>query len=536
MGSPHGGRYVTKPFRITRVPAVLVFVALLAPTVPARALEQDPEYPAGTLDLLEVVRLTLKRDPNITLARETVRQYEGAFQQASGAFDNTFTFGQSVSRTSTTYVSNDPTVPNNYSIDTTQSSLSSSWLLRTGQTLTPQIGLVRSAYADWLGLGTQNTGSVTFGITQPLLRGRGRAGVTAAERSAELTLQSNALTLRHTISERIRNAAIAYFNFVAARENLDAKVRAEDNARATLDATRKLAEAGEQARADVVPTEADFLDKRAARVQAEQALSKARFDLGTTIGLPQDETRRLPLPAQSLPKIDLPSLPGPAVTERYVREALDRRLDRKAREAARKASEALLDGSRDAMRPKADLQLSAGYQGFTSGWGFKEYFTPLKPDGAPLTFSASFSVLLPTKNTAARGAFVAQEAIVRQNQVLVDELSVQVGGNVASVLADLRRDVLQHESAARAAELYAVALANDQVRLKRGVTTVSNVILTRNYAVAAILNELTIRLNIIRSLVDLRFETGTILSGVDDTESVDIEHIIGIPFPAEAQQ
>ncbi len=527
---------MTKLLRIGRASAVLLVVVPLLVGGTAWGAEPDPEYPAGTLDLLTVVRLALEHDPNITLARATVRQFVGAFQQASGAFDNSFTFGQGVSRNSTTFVSGDPTFPNNYATDTSQSSLSSSWLLRTGQTLTPQISLVRNAYPDWLGLGTQNTGTVSFGITQPLLRGRTRAAVTASERSAELVLQSNIWTLKHTISERVRNAALAYFAYVAARENLDAKVQAEEHARSTQEATRRLAEAGEQARADVVLSEADYYDKRASRMQAEQALAKARLDLGTTVGIPQDETRTLPLPAKVLPKIDLQSVPGPALTERYVKEALDRRFDIKAREATQKGSSALLDGSRDAMRPKADVQLMGGYQGFTSGWGFENYFTPLRPAGAPVTFSASLSIQLPTANTAAKGAFIAQEAIVRQNQVLVEALATQVGGSVATVLSDLHRAVLQHESAARASDLYRIALANDQVKLKAGVTTVNAVILTRNYAVAATLNELTVRLNIIKGLVNLRFETGTILSRKGETESIDVQHLIGIPFPLEAKQ
>ncbi len=508
---------------------LLGIAASLLAAIPAVAQPVDTDYPPGTLDLPKVVRMTLERDPNIALARENVRQNEGALRQSSGKFDNIFSLGQSVGRTSTTYVSPDPTLPKYYSTDTTQTSLSSSWLLRSGQTLATQVGLTRTAYEEWLGLGVQNTGIVSFAITQPLLRGRRGAGVTAAERSAEMTLESTAWALRHTISERIRSAAVAFFNLVAAVEDLGTRTSQEANALELLEAMRRLGEAGERPRSDAVPLEADFHERATDRIRAAQGVAKARYDLGIAIGIPYEEIRDLPLPGAALRKFDLATIPAAAETGRYVKEALRRRLDLKARAASRQAAEALLDGSRDAMKPRADVALSGGYQGFGSSWGFSNYFAPLKPSGAPLTFAASLSVEIPTTNAAAKGAFVAQEAVLRQSRIQESDLQSLVGARVGASLAELRGYALQYGSNVKALEAHRLAEANEQRRVKGGLATVSSLVQLRNYTVSATSAELSSRLNVVRSLIGLRFEMGAILTGAEGFESVDLERIVSVP-------
>ena len=130
-----------------------------------------------------------------------------------------------------------------------------------------------------------NLGTLTFQIRQPLLRGRGRDAVQAAEHSAEREVAASGLDLRHTISQRLMVVVSQYWQVRAAESNLDVLRANEASARELLANTRKLIAADQVPAADVVQLEASLAAAESSRIGGERDLFAQRQSLGREIGL-----------------------------------------------------------------------------------------------------------------------------------------------------------------------------------------------------------------------------------------------------------
>ena len=123
--------------------------------------------------------MTLEHDPNVAIEATRVDTARGSLQIASGQFDPIVTSGLSQT------TSREPRSPSS-SRETRilEGTLGVSKEFRTGLVLEPAL-LLDNTQDVTAGSGPLNTGRLTFRLRQPLLRGRGRAAVQAAELSAE---------------------------------------------------------------------------------------------------------------------------------------------------------------------------------------------------------------------------------------------------------------------------------------------------------------------------------------------------------------
>jgi hypothetical protein len=149
---------------------------LLALSGGIAALAQDPP---GGLTLMDAVRLTLAHDPNVAIEAARVDSARGALLIASGIFDPVV-----VSKLSQANTKVPLTLSTQQDTRILEGTVGVSELFRTGLQLEPQVLLDRTQDVG-AGTGAVDTGTVTFQIRQPLLRGRGRAAVQAGELSAQ---------------------------------------------------------------------------------------------------------------------------------------------------------------------------------------------------------------------------------------------------------------------------------------------------------------------------------------------------------------
>src|SRR5262249_4104271 len=143
--------------------------------------------------------------------------------------------------------------------------------LRSGLVLNPAVSLASTVSNETLtGLPGPptivNTASVSFMLRQPLLRGRGRRVVDAAEQSARREAEASGLDLRFTTAQRILTVASQYWTLVSARQNLAILVANEDRSRTLLATTRRLIEADITAPAEAVQLEANLSAAEAQRI------------------------------------------------------------------------------------------------------------------------------------------------------------------------------------------------------------------------------------------------------------------------------
>jgi outer membrane protein TolC len=473
---------------------------------------QEPPAGAG-LGILDVVRMTLERDPQIAFDEASLQLSRGALAIATSRFDPVVTSELTEADTRTP-----ESVSSSSESRTLHSTVDINKLFRSGLSVQPQLDLLRTDDVT-AGSGAVNDGTLKLIFRQPLLRGRGRTATGAEELAAERDLAASGLDLRQTIAERIQAVVTQYWTAESAARNLDVLRESEDSSRNLLENTRKLIEADQVPAADLVQLEANLAFKESARIGGERQLFAARQDLGREIGLDAAEIRRLPLPSDPFPEIDPDAVPSPAAAERWIAVALDRRADLRAARERRAGSEIRRRAAENALLPQLDFLVTPSYSGLMPGGDTVSFFSPLYRNIPGAGASAGFSLSLPIGNHRARGALLQADAVLRQSSLAIDLLAKGIGADVPAALDAVAQNALQLDKARQAVRLFERAVVNEEKKLRAGSSTLLDVISQRDRLTSARQSEVSSELALALSLLDLRFTTGTLLAEGGEDEA-----------------
>ena len=298
------------------------------------------------LSLLDAAQITLSAQPQITFQREQVIVAEGLLQAATGRFD--MRLGGSVDSGRTTTPLRLQDQPANLTTALTNQTRFTFGLdkpLRSGLIISPVIGVTRTGL-NYDPLAT-NRAAVSFGVTQPLMRGRGEAVVTAAETAARYDLSATTATCA-TAALSVYQTAVAYWNYVAAYRNLEILQASEARARRLVEETQTLINAGNRPAADLRQVNGNLVERTALRTAYQQSVFEARQTLGLAMGLQADRAAALPSPADPFPPL-ADNLPPPGDPQ-LLDTALASRADPRPRASA---SAARKRDRRRARRPEA---------------------------------------------------------------------------------------------------------------------------------------------------------------------------------------
>jgi outer membrane protein len=476
------------------------------------------------LSLAETVRLTLAHDPNVALGEAQVDSARGARLVAAGAFDAVVT--QSVTAVETAK----PGPGDGHEL---QSTLSVSQPLRSGLTVTPSIDLDRQD-GGVPGSAPGNQGTVAFTLRQPLLRGRGREVVTAAEIAAERELTAAYLDQRQRIAERLFAVSSQYWTAKANEQNLDILRIAERSSRELFETTRKLIEADQTPAAELVQVEANLAANESARLGGERALFEARQTLGREIGLTAEEIAALPSPADPFPTLTPSRETDPAAAAAWAAAARDHRDDLLAARERQAASAARLKAAENALLPGLDLVLAPSYTGLDAGSGIGPFFSPLVRNVPGLSSVISLSLSWPTANHRALGSRLQAEAALRQAALAGDLIGVQIGADVGTALEAVGKTAEQLARARDAVRLFERAVGNEEKKLQAGSSTLLDLFSQRDRLTAARQNEVSAALALALAILRLRLETGTLLApGGEARAAVDPSRLVTLPSQAE---
>jgi len=477
--------------------------------------------PAGSLTLMDAVRMTLARDPNVAIEVARVDAARGALQFASGQFDPVVASG--LSRT-------DSNVPDSLSSSqetrTLQNNFGVTKQFRSGLILAPQYQLSRS--------GDLTAGTVTFQLRQPLLRGRGREAVQAAELSAEREVVASGLDLRQAVSQRVLVVASQYWQVRAAEHNLEVLRASESSSRELMENTRKLIAADQVPAADLVQLEASLAAAESARIGGERDLFTERQSLGREIGLDPGEIAALPLPSDPFPDIRPAAVPTAGESRAFIDLALRHRADLEAARQRQVETDLQRRAAENALKPQLDLVLAPGYSGLSDGSSAGSFFSPLFRNVPGASSLLSLALSWPTLNQRALGALLQVDAARRQNALVVDLLAKGIGADVPAALDAVGRDALRLEKAREAVRLFERTFANEEKKLRAGTSTLLDLITQRDRLTAARQTEVASELNLALSLLDLRFRTGTLLGNRGSLGEVEISRLTTLPSPGES--
>ncbi|HEU4727051.1 MAG TPA: TolC family protein [Kofleriaceae bacterium] len=508
-----------------------LLAAARSPAGPPEMAAAASSAPERGLSVLDAVRATLTRSPDIATAAQELESSRGALEAASGRFDVVLD-AQLGERGETTPAA--PAVPGQApstgegpsTTYTTDYQIGATQELRWGMKVQPHVSVSRLAGSGFDPAQTEAHLGVT--VTQPLLRGRGTAATAARETAASIDASAAALRARHVVATRVLATVQAYWSCRAASETVEILAHAEERATVFLDEERRMVEAHERAPAELHQVRAALAEARANRTDATRAYLVARHQLGLAMGLTWREIDALPAPADPLDTTRAAAAVPPDA-ERLIGVALARRSDLRASRIAARSSEVLVGAAEGELQPRLDLSAELGYTGAASGNGPSPLVTTIGHDILGLNFFAGLVLQLPTPSRQARGALRQERARLATLDIAARDLERTIGANVARNLGELAALQRQLASAEEAVDDYLAAHDNEVRKLRSNLSTEFDVLQIDSRLTAAQLSAVRARASVLQAIAQLRFETDTLIDGKDDGGALTREGLLSIP-------
>ncbi|HEX2095310.1 MAG TPA: TolC family protein [Longimicrobiaceae bacterium] len=497
------------------VQGALASLLLVAATDgPGRA--QSPA--GGPLTLAEVVRTTLAASADVETARLEMQRQAGALRATRGTFDPRV-WATAIATQDRVLSAPVPEASGSASPSritepgtTMEYGLGVDHRLRAGVVVSPRVLLARTGVPGSMDL-PQNRASASLGVLLPLGRGWGGGVAVARERAAGVAYRASSADLRHRSAQSVLRAVRAYWGYVAAVRKREVLRESEQRAAKLVEETRTLIAADERPAVDLVPVQANLASRRAARLAGEQAVTQARRELGTAMGISADSLQALPSPELAFPTLP-ETVPADAVLARAaVEQALRQRADLAAVHGRRAAAQDLLKGVRNELRPQVDVNLRVGYTGAEDGREVSRLVTPFAGAERGLHASVQLSYGLPLGNRAAGGEAMQTAAADREAEVAAAELTRKIELDAAAAAETFRRSIEELALASEAVRLHASAVEGETQKFRLGTSTLFEVMAAEESLTSATLIEIDSRVRYATSLAQLRFEAGTLIGG-----------------------
>lgn len=460
---------------------------------------------AGTvpLSLVHAVQVALRRHPALVSARSNLELARGVTLTARGPFD--VTLGGAVRHDH--YVPPEFDAASRSRIDTTTLEASASTNLVWGTNLVASVGLSRIGTSRPIGSTVYQEAIPQLAITQPLLRNAGRTGAASGVLAGEFAERAAEHTVAHVAQLQAFNVIDAYWTLVAAEAELVLFRDATARSQRMLQETQVLVDADRRPRGDLRAVEAGYASRRRDLAEAERARVRALHSLRLAMGLEITEAADW-APTDPFPTPGVPPMAPMQLAER----ALTVREDLHAAEATVRSAVAAERGADHNTLPRLDLTAAVGYSGANVRDGVGRYFDALGRNIGGVTASGGLNLEVPLDNSAARG--VAQQATAQR--VLAEtaraDLARNLRTNVFAAYDDLRAEVRALEAAREAEAAYAQALEDERAKLRAGLSTVLDTVLTEDLLTGATRSRIATELELARALARLRLELGSLPS------------------------
>ena len=512
-----------------------VFFLFTGMLLPPRAVSesnpnptQNPPFESG-LRLMQAVQITLYEQPAVLISQQDVVRSRGNLQTEAGMFDPALTSSvdYQVNTYAPTYYENIQFGIGDRTYTTTQSTVGLQKMTRYGFSFGPSVQIARShGITDYMFPTSSNQAIVFFTVNVPLLKGRGKEAADADEMAAEENLKASILDLEQTISQSVLSTTQAYWQYLSAQRELAVLKQMEDDARKTLDDTRELVKGDQQPASDLQTFEANLAQKISQRVAGEQALFEARQDLGLAMGLAYGAINSLPLPADPFPddetRITTPVLMNP---DALFQKALTKRADFLALKKKENAARILLTSANNNVLPQLDINAGVGYAGLQNGGEFNEYFQSLGTNVTGANYQAGIKLTYPFGNNAAEGQVLQQRADLQQAVIQTRDLERKINSGIQVAVQALWRALRELKETRSSVTHYRQAVKNEQIKFTMGMASVLDVINMQDRLRDVRLSEVRQRSKYADAVVQLGYETGTLVTADGDGYRIEMNHL-----------
>lgn len=509
---------------------LLLALALAAPAQEGPGASPPPSQPRGqAISLMEAARLALAQNPQIRLAEQAVEASKGALETARGRFD--FTLASSLAQSYNTLplakLYRDAYRRSFQTTNLTSFDMEAKQLLYNGVLLNPYVTVSRTRDTLDYPVLPASQATVQFQVVVPLLKGLGEEATGAPERAAQRDLESAQMSYLHSISLNLYNAINGYWLLRQAQYSLDVNIESEARASKLLEEVRFLVEADQTPRSTMVNLQANLGLKSAQRQAAQRSVLAAAENLANSLGLSGRGVMDMPLAADEFPPPQ--AMPLVAGEDIYRGMAMVRRADLKAAKAKEQAAQENLVAALDAMKPKVNLTLAAGYNGLSEIESYDSYGRSITDGIYGPSVLGKLDFEFPLQNRAARGQMLASKAQLRQAQINHGDLARQVELGVTSALATMAAAARQYADASGSVQNYRQSADDERTKFQLGISTILDVIQVEDQLTSALLNQVAALQGYASALARLRYETGTLLSGDPRTASLSRESLTTPP-------
>lgn len=348
---------------------------------------------------------------------------------------------------------------------------------------------------------------VSLSYLQPLLRNGWTDYATSVQELAELEALRTDQGVRRARQKVLLDVANAYWDLVAAREQLDVAEKSLALTQAQVDQDQRRLDAGLGTEIDVLQAQADVATREEQRLLRD-------FEVRTAA----DGLRELLFPGTDAALWDTALVPGTPLPDEassagippwptVMETAITRRPELREQRTRIDEAELRHKQTTSEKKPQLDLDLTAASQGFETSQGdaFDSAFAYEFP-----TYRASLVFGVPIGNTTARYAEKAAWAEIRRARLEYDKLETTVVADVRAAVRDVYFAVESVRATRKTLELAQRQLAAEQARYAVDQSTNFQLLQFQTDLATAMSNERRARVTFARSLVKLQSAQGVL--------------------------
>lgn len=480
-------------------------------------IESQPGYERITMSLEECIKLALDFNPDLQIVRMERQKSDFDLMMAKGEFDPLLkavgTYINAVEEASPEYKLFGNIDSYEVFRTSTKTSLAGKLGYGTMYDVTFDFNKEETTFNRFI---EEWNGGLTLTLSQPLLRGRGRAANLArvwiggnAQTMTEMQLR---VALMSTLSEVIK----AYWDLVGAIEAVTVREQALANAERLLDISNKRLEIGTGAAIDVLQAKAGVVTRQSDLISAQSRVSDAEDLLKQILNM-RDGDR---FSAKHILPSDRPKVSSFVIDEiskagkdldQSIEVALQRRPEMFS--ALLEIKNAEIDKKRAAneMLPQLDVSGSVfqgGRDHYQSG-----VFEDIR-DRTDNSWIVNVQGSIPIGNRLARGQYEKANLTLREAEQRRERTKQEVMLKVRMAHRALVTSQILVESNRQACKLQETNVAAEEKRLQLGVSTSYRVLQVQEDLTMAQVQELTARITFEKALVDLRLSEGTLLDSI----------------------
>ena len=390
------------------------------------------------LSLKNFLELVMANNTDIQVTFLSLETPRNNITSVYGAWDPNAT--ASFSTTRSTSAATNPSQSENASLGSTSKSLSQPFSLSYSQALDTgtsyQVSFGGAKYSYNNSFSSYNpsiTSSMSFAVTQSLIRNRGRYVNRIPLMSAQSNYKRAEFNLRASLLNWVNTAENAYWRVVSARENVRVQEKARETSKANLDFVQKQLDLGAVSPLSIFNPQGQLASADLALSQARFLLEQAEDGLRHQIGIDLDpDLRRLPI--ELTEPVDVSTGGIDLAPENEVRKALDQNPSVKAAAQALDIDDLGIHSAHNSLLPA--LNFTASYAGAGQGGIYTSSGSTLLGGGTALvipgglndalsqmfglnnpTYMGSLSLTLPIRSRTA-SMNLANALVTKKNDAL----------------------------------------------------------------------------------------------------------------------